>query len=222
MSVFKWCLQTLGEQHFQKQVGERKSQALGMCLPSSSPATKRFLRPVTESWATQGWGEGHTLHLNDLQMTFTALHFHFPRQRFRGELFVISCQDNGMSLRSQILISFPRYQSLHTYPLPEKKNPNQQNQLLLIEIRMSKYRWNCREGLLKFRLTCACSARADQLHPITPTNTCKGFTTTSEQDQLKLSISQAALQCFSGDVKNINGCQRPKSHWASGRCYGRA
>lgn len=91
----------------------------------------------------------------------------------------------------------------------KKPHQNQQKQLLLIEIRMSKYRWNCREGLLKFRLTCACSARADQLHPITPTNTCKGFTTTYEQDQEKVSISQTALQCFSGDVKNINGCHRP-------------
>lgn len=120
-SVFRWCLQTLWEQQFQKQAWERTSQALGTCFPSLPQLMERFLKAVTESWATQCWGAGHTLHLNDLQMTFTALHFNFPRHRFRGELFVILCQDNGMSLHSQILISFPRYQSLHTYPLPEKK-----------------------------------------------------------------------------------------------------
>lgn len=104
---------------------ERTSQALGTRFPSLPKSTERFLKAVTESWATQCWGAGHTLHLNDLQMTFTALHFNFPRHRFRGELFVILCQDNGMSLHSQILISFPRYQSLHTYPLPEKKKGQQ-------------------------------------------------------------------------------------------------
>lgn len=90
------------------------------CPPLPQPP-ERLPKAVTESWATQGWGAGHTLPFNDLQMTFTALHFHFPRHRFRGELFVILCQDNGMSLRGQILFSFPRYQSLRTYPLPEKK-----------------------------------------------------------------------------------------------------
>lgn len=123
--VFRWSLQTLWEEQFQKQAGERTSQALGTRFPSLPKSTERFLKAVTESWATQCWGAGHTLHLNDLQMTFTALHFNFPRHRFRGELFVILCQDNGMSLHSQILISFPRYQSLHTYPLPEKKKGQQ-------------------------------------------------------------------------------------------------
>lgn len=73
-----------------------------------------------------------------------------------------------------------------------------------------KYRWNCREGLLKSRLTCACFARVDQLptpHPLTPTNTCKGSTTS--KGKKKVNISQAALQCFSGDVRNANGCHRP-------------
>lgn len=121
MSVFRWCLQTLWEQHFQKQARERKSWVC--TCPPLPQLPERFLKAATDSWATQGWGSGHTLHLNDLQMTFTTLHFHFPRHRFRGELFVISCQDNGMSLRCQILISFPRYQSLCTYPLPEKNPP---------------------------------------------------------------------------------------------------
>lgn len=194
-----------------KQAGERTSQALGTRFPSL-PQSQRFLKAVTESWATQCWGTGHTLHLNDLHMTFTALHFNFLRCSFRGELFVILCQDNGMSLHSQILISFPRYQSLHTYPPPEKKKKRQtkhQQKQLLIEILVNKYRWNCREGLLKSRLTYLCSTRADQLptpHPFTPTDTCKGLHNQPELE--KVNISQAALQCFS-DVRNVNGCHRP-------------
>lgn len=121
-NVFRWCLQTLWEQHFQRQAGKRKSQVLGRTCPPLPQPPERSPKAVCRSCAAQGWGAGHTLHLSDLQVTFAALHFHFPRHRYRGELFVISCQDHGMSLYCQILISLPRYQSLCTYPLPGKRN----------------------------------------------------------------------------------------------------
>lgn len=41
-SILMWCLQTLWDKQFQKQAGERKSQAPGTRLPSSSPAAQDF------------------------------------------------------------------------------------------------------------------------------------------------------------------------------------
>lgn len=75
---FRGRLWTVREQHLLKQAENRKH-----CLPLPQ-WLKRFLKAVRESWATQAWGAGHTLQVSDLQMTFTALHFHFPKHRFRG------------------------------------------------------------------------------------------------------------------------------------------
>lgn len=117
-NVFRWCLQTVRTPLLKAGCRRERPRHWVWARPLPPQPPERLLKAIMESW-----GAGHTSHLNDRQMTFTAVHFHFPRHRFRGELFVISCQDNGMSLCRQILISFPSYQSLRTYPLPERNPP---------------------------------------------------------------------------------------------------
>lgn len=67
-------------------------------------------------------------------------------------------------------------------------------------------------GAFKVQAHVFCKGRSASPHPEHLQRLCNHI----REDQEKVNISQAALQCFSGDVRNVNGCHRPDQSAAQG------